>query len=182
MGTMQTLFTLQDWKRLPEGFPAQLIDGCLVREAAPTYGHQDLVGKIYLHLVQALGRPRVVLAPADVVIDSLNVLQPDICVLRDLPPRESHDVGIPLIAFEVLSPTTRRHDRDTKVVKLLAAGVAEVWLVDPMRQKISVCTIGGTRVHRGKEAARSAALPDVGLTPHDLFEEDADPRNSHGNG
>jgi len=169
MRVMQPLFTLEDWRRLPEGFPAQLLDGCLVREASPTYGHQDLVGRIYLHLVERLGRPLVVLAPADVVIDRLNVVQPDVSVLRDVPPRDRHDVGVPLVAFEVLSPATRWRDRTQKALKLLAAGVEEVWLVDPDARTLTVRTTSGTTVHRGGEIVRSEALPAVEMRPDDLF-------------
>lgn len=172
MRTLPPLFTLQDWKRLPEGFPAQLFDGCLVRKPAPSHGHQDLVGKIYLHLVRALDRPRVVLAPADVVIDRLNVLQPDVCVLREVPERDRHDVGIPLLAFEVLSSATRRRDRTVKVVKLLAAGVEEVWLVDSAKRTVLLCTTGGTVVFKGPHEARSSVLPTVCLAPRDLFEDE----------
>ncbi|MFV1959696.1 MAG: Uma2 family endonuclease [Planctomycetota bacterium] len=177
MHPMQALFTVQDWKRLPEGFRAQLLDGCLLREAAPTYGHQDLVGKIYLHLVQTLGRPRVVLAPTDVVIDRLNVLQPDVCVLRAVPARQRHDVGIPRLAFEVLSPATRRVDRTVKALKWLSAGVEEVWLVDPQTRTITVRTIRGATVCRAADAACSEVLPAVRLVPRDLFaEETGEPR------
>ena len=45
---METRFTLREWMALPEGFPAQLFDGQLVREPSPTYGHQDLAGHLYL--------------------------------------------------------------------------------------------------------------------------------------
>ncbi len=42
MDTMQALFTRADWEALPEGFPAQLVGGQLLREPAPTYGHEDV--------------------------------------------------------------------------------------------------------------------------------------------
>lgn len=169
---MQSLFTVQDWKQLPEGFPAQLLDGCLIRDAAPTYGHQDLVGKIYLELVAQLDRRRVVLAPTDVVIDQLNVLQPDVCVVSKPPPSTESDVGIPILAFEVHSPGTRKRDRSIKSVKYLAAGVAEVWLVDPVARTLTVRATRGSRVYRGADRARSQALQDVEFVPRDLFSDD----------
>ncbi len=168
MKTMRVPFTLSDWKLLPEAFPAHLIDGCLVREAAPTYGHQNLVGRVHVHLVALLGHARVVLSPADVVIDRLNVLQPDVCVLRTIPPRDSHDVGIPLVAFEILSPSTRRHDRTIKATKFLAAGVEELWLLDPAHRTIEIRTTRGPTVVRGGAEARSTALPGFALVPDDL--------------
>lgn len=166
---MESLFTLEDWRRLPEGFPAQLLDGCLVREAAPDFDHQDLVGQIYLGLVAVIERRRVALSPCDVVIDRLNVLQPDVCLLRRPPPPGRHDVGIPLLAFEVLSPATRRRDVGVKAVKWLAAGVEEVWLVDPKARTVSVRTTEGARVFRGSQEARSDPVPAVRFVPDDLF-------------
>jgi len=169
---MTALFTLREWKQLPEGFPAQLLDGCLVRDAVPTLGHQDLVGRLYLQLTSVLERRRVVLAPADVVIDRLNVLQPDVCVVSAPRPPTASDVGIPILVFEVHSPSTRKQDRTTKTVKYLAAGVEEIWLVDPVARTLTVRTTGGARVYRDTDEARSEALRDVRFVPRDLFADD----------
>ena len=169
METMRTYFTLADWMHLPEGFPAQLIDGCLVREPAPTWGHQSVVGRLYRRLVDHLGEQHVALAPSDVVLDRLNVVQPDVCVLRAPPALDSHDVGIPLAVFEVLSPSTRKRDRTVKATKLLAAGVEEIWLVDPARGTIEVRSTRESIVYRGGEEARSDVLADFTLVPEALF-------------
>jgi Uma2 family endonuclease len=168
---MTTLFTLRDWKQLPEGFPAELLDGCLVRDAVPTLGHQDLVGRLYLQLTSVLERRRVVLAPAGVVIDRLNVLQPDVCVASAPLPPTAADVGIPSLVFEVHSPSTRTRDRTTKTVKYLAAGVEEVWLVDPVARTLTVRTTGGARAYRDADEACSAAVSEVRFVPRDLFED-----------
>ena len=108
-------------------------------------------------------------APADVVIDRLNVLQPDVCVLRTLPDPASHDVGIPLAVFEVLSPSTRRRDRTLKATKLLAAGVEEIWLVDPAHRTIQLRTVRGTTCAHGSDEVRSSFLGPVTLVPERLF-------------
>ena len=169
MDTMTTPFTLRDWVRLPEGFPAQLFDGQLVREPAPTYGHQDLVGRLYLAAVAVVPAARVVLSPTDVVIDDLNVLQPDVAIVARVPPRDSHDIGIPLVAFEVLSPSTAKRDRRIKSRKYLEAGVREVWIADPQSCTIEMRTAtGDIRVH-GDEAVRSSAVPGLELVPRTLF-------------
>ncbi len=59
---MSPTFTRADYDRLPEGFPAQLIEGFLVKQPAPTYGHQALVLELALKLVARVGRPLVVTA------------------------------------------------------------------------------------------------------------------------
>ena len=155
-------FTRADYMRLPEGFPAFLLEGALVREPAPTFGHQAVVGELHLRL-EAVAPRRVLMSPVDVVIDDWNVLQPDVLVFRpgvlaglDTPPEE-----IPLLVFEVLSPSTSRRDREQKTRIYLRAGIAEVWLVDASSRSIDVVTSDGVLHHDADTAAESAALPGL---------------------
>lgn len=39
MTVLDALFTRADYDQLPEGFPAELVEGCLVKERAPTFDH-----------------------------------------------------------------------------------------------------------------------------------------------
>lgn len=169
MRSMQPLFTRANYDALPEGFPAQLVEGFLVREPSPTYGHQRIEQRILVHLVALVGPDRALSSPADVGIDDHNVFQPDVVVLREIPPDDVHDVGIPLLAVEVLSPSTRRRDRDVKTRHLLEAGVEEVWLVDPELGTIEVHRGGGSREVQGEASIESEAAPGFSLSPATLF-------------
>jgi Uma2 family endonuclease len=165
-------FTRADYARLPEGFPAQLVRGSLVKEPSPTYGHQRLVHLLLERLSACVGRDRVVPAPMDVGLDDHNVYQPDVVVLRDVPDADVRDVGIPWIVVEVLSPSTARLDREVKATRLLAAGVAEVWLVDPRartieRRDASGAVIASSPGEIGDVA--STAIPGFRLSLADLF-------------
>ena len=102
---MQQPFTQVDWERLPEGFPAQLIQGQLVKEPAPTYRHQRLAARVRFALLSLLGPDRVPDTPSDVAVDHENVFQPDVVVLRAPADDASHYVGVPLLAVEVLIAT-----------------------------------------------------------------------------
>ncbi|MFV1959221.1 MAG: hypothetical protein ACC662_07390, partial [Planctomycetota bacterium] len=62
MRTMTSPFTRALYDRLPEGYPAELVDGTLVHEPAPTNAHQTLVGALYLALVPLVGLRRVFMA------------------------------------------------------------------------------------------------------------------------
>lgn len=168
---MEALFTLREWKQLPEGFPAQLVDGRLIRTASPGFDHQDVVGEIYRSLVEVVERRRVALGPTDVVLDRLDVLQPDVCILRAPPPPDAEGGGIPLLAFEILTPSSTTFDCTVKALKYLAAGVEEVWLVDLAEQSITVRTTDGGVPYRDAHEARSRALPEVRLVPRDLFSD-----------
>ncbi|MCW2777871.1 MAG: hypothetical protein JWN17_1596 [Frankiales bacterium] len=125
--------TRADLEGLPaDGHRYELVDGVLVVGPSPRYGHQDAVGHLYL-LLHAACPPglKVLLAPFDVALADDTVLVPDLLVARrdrftdrDLP-------EAPLLAVEVLSPSTRRFDRLLKRDRLQAAGCPSYWLVDP---------------------------------------------------
>lgn len=169
MRPVATLFTRADYERLPEGFPAQLIHGWLVRDPAPTYGHQSLQMELAVQLYQLVERGRVVMAPSDVGIDDYNVFQPDILVLRSQPKRTARDVGIPLVAIEILSPSTAKRDRGVKRRRLLAAGAAEVWIVDPDTKTVERYDARGCFKATGAEAVASNAVAGFTVVPAQLF-------------
>jgi Uma2 family endonuclease len=162
-------FTRADYLRLPEGFPAQLIAGWLVKEAAPIYGHQMVVVRLCGLLLRLVDADRVLVSPVDVPIDDRNVYQPDVAVFRSALPPESGGVEIPLLALEVLSPSTKRWDRGVKRRKYLEGGVEEVWLVDREARRIEVHTAAGVREAVGAETLRSSALPGLAVSPDDLL-------------
>ena len=169
MRAVSTRFTRADYNRLPEGFPAQLVEGMLIKEAAPTYGHQCFLSRLHAALVALVGPERAVPAPSDVGIDEWNVYQPDILVLKKPPSFEVRDVGIPLLAIEVLSPSTARRDRGVKRRRLLGAGVEEVWIVDPVAKTVEVHDRTGCRSASGDETLASSAVPGFLIVPARLF-------------
>ena len=169
MKAMPTLFTRALYDQLPEGFPAQLIEGQLVKEPAPTYGHQRFEGRIFQRLLSLVGPDRALTSPVDVVIDDLNVYQPDLVVLREPANDEKSNVGIPLLAIEVLSPSTQHRDREVKRHRLLAAGVREVWLVSAEERTIELWTVDGAEEARDASQLTSRALPGFTLSPDELF-------------
>ena len=138
MKSMATPFTVRDYELLPEGFRAQLVKGMLVKDETPTYGHQGVVVSIFDRVRHFVPPGRVLLGPVGVTIDELNVYAPDLAVFREDPPPDGRRELVPLVVFEVLSPSTSRRDRATKAPRYLAAGVEEVWLVDPSMRQIEV--------------------------------------------
>src|SRR5687767_10686396 len=102
MKTVDELFTRADYASLPEGFPAQLVEGFLVKDPSPTYGHQTLMSCILRALFLHADPRRVLPAPVDVPIDERNVFQPDVAVFREKPPANASGVLIPLVAIEIL--------------------------------------------------------------------------------
>ncbi len=167
MVTTTGRFTEDDYRLLPEGAPVQLLDGCLLSDPAPRYGHQRVVGAAYRFLCARFGPDRVVVSPVDVWIDRHNVLQPDVLVARAALPESAERVGIPLLVVEVLSPHTADRDRGIKAATYLRAGVAEVWLADPDARTVEVRT-----AREGRSSAPSgevfSAVLDGPLRPADF--------------
>src|SRR5262245_46911098 len=95
-------FTKADWERLPDRFPAELVDGFLLKDPTPTNEHQWLASVLLQRLFALVGPYRALGAPSAVVLDELNVYEPDVVVLARPPSPYLRHVGIPLIAIEIL--------------------------------------------------------------------------------
>jgi Uma2 family endonuclease len=78
--------------------------------------------------------------------------------------------GAPDIAVEVLSPSDTASEVLEKAEDWLTAGCDEVWLVDPRRRSVSICTwVDGAMVRRTVGALSSRLLPGFHLPTEQLF-------------
>lgn len=125
--------TRDDLDQMPDdGHRYELIDGVLVVSPAPRTAHQRASAKLFLALSAACPKGlEVFYAPLDVALADDTVMQPDLLVAptasfteRDLP-------TAPLLAVEILSPSTRAFDLLLKKDRLERAGCAHYWVVDP---------------------------------------------------
>jgi len=129
--------TVDDLEHLPDdGHRYELIDGVLVVSPAPIWAHQAAQFSLHRLLHEACPpRLRVVGAPFDWRRSRSTVLLPDVLVTRYDALREieggKYLAEAPLLAVEVLSPSTRRFDRLVKLSVYDDAGVASYWLLDP---------------------------------------------------
>jgi Uma2 family endonuclease len=137
MMSMTTLpsapFTRADLHAMPDdGRRHELVDGTLVVTPSPSARHQEVSLALTVTLWEACPPElRLFYAPFDVALGEETVLQPDLLVApradftdRDLP-------VAPLLAIEILSPSTRRIDLTLKLARYEAAGTASYWVVDP---------------------------------------------------
>lgn len=138
----------QRWTRamldaLPEdGMRHEIIDGVHFVSPAPSFAHQYVVGQFHCSLQRFLETERVgwvVTAPCDVVLADDTVVQPDLLVVRregNRPPRTSDAAGLPMLAAEVVSPSSSSRDRIVKRPRYARAGIAEYWIVDPLSRLV----------------------------------------------
>src|SRR5699024_2011909 len=125
--------TRVDMDAMPDdGHRYELIDGSLVVTPAPTPRHQRAVARLLVVLHSTCpDNLDVLTAPLDEALASDTVVQPDLLVAprtafteRDLP-------TAPLLAVEVLSPSTRNVDLALKHARYAEAGCPTYWIVDP---------------------------------------------------
>jgi Uma2 family endonuclease len=125
--------TREDLDALPDdGHRYELIDGVLVVSPAPSVRHQRALARLHLALAPPCP-PELELffAPFDVALSDTTVMQPDLLVARRSDLTERDLPTAPLLAVEVLSPSTRRFDLLLKRSRYEAAGCAAYWVVDP---------------------------------------------------
>ena len=113
----------------------ELIDGELLVTPSPGSPHQAIVGVLYTIIrayVDAHGLGRVFLSPADLELRPGQITQPDIFVVPPgvRPGPRWRGVRTLLLAVEVLSDGSRRHDRVTKRHHYQDVAVSEYWIVD----------------------------------------------------
>lgn len=143
-------FTVEDLEATPDdGRRYELIDGTLFVSPAPGWPHQEVVGSLYLLLRRAAPRAvRVLMAPFGVRQDEANEVQPDLLVARYGDLTDKRLPVAPLLAVEIISPSSRLRDRNLKKAFYQRWGVPRYWLVDPDREEPSLTvyalTDGGT--------------------------------------
>jgi len=128
-------WTREEVLALPDdGNRYELFDGELVVTPSPARRHQEAVALFLGRLVPyLLAQPvgRVLTSPADLRLDGKQVAQPDLFVLAGQARAGSWaDTPLPLLAIEVLSPSTARYDRGLKRRIYQRAGILEFWIVD----------------------------------------------------
>ncbi|QKT08752.1 Uma2 family endonuclease [Gordonia sp. X0973] len=142
--------TRDDLDSMPDdGHRYELIDGILIVSPAPRIVHQRVAAALFRAIDPVLPSPLIVLfAPLDVVLSQDTVLQPDLLIApwdafteRDLP-------GPPVLAVEVLSPSTRSVDLLLKKDRLCRAECRHYWVVDPDGPSITAWVLrdGGYQV------------------------------------
>ncbi len=138
-------YTIEDIYALPEGERAELIDGNIYYMAPPNRRHQDIIFSLSRRIADYIesknGDCKVYLAPFAVFLneDDKNYVEPDISIICDSDKlNDKGCVGAPDWIIEVVSPSSRKMDYYKKLFKYRTAGVREYWIVDPVKERITV--------------------------------------------
>ena len=156
-------YTLADYLRWKERKGRyELIDGDAYLMAPPTRTHQRVCVELTRQLANFLEGKRceVYAAPFGVRLferegdgpeDVDTLVEPDITVVCDKSKLDEYGCrGAPELVMEVLSPSSRKHDRLVKLNLYQRAGVPEYWIVNPEEESVQVFLrddSGNLRIH-----------------------------------
>lgn len=134
--------TREDFEALravEDGLRYELIDGSLVVTPAPGQWHQTAVLEVAVLLRgRCPDTMKVMIAPFDVGMALDTVVQPDVLVARRTDLTDKDLPTAPLLAVEVLSPSTRGIDLLLKRERYERAGCPSYWVVDPLGPSLTV--------------------------------------------
>lgn len=168
-------YTYEDILNWPGDEQVELINGDVYMMApAPSPDHQSISWELIVQLGNYLKgkKCRAYHAPFDVRLFEKDgdqprhvdtVVQPDLLVVCDLSKLDNNGCkGAPDLIIEILSPSTRQHDRLTKLNLYQRAGVQEYWIVDPEEKTVIVMTLEDGE-HYAPTAYSSQATVPVGV-------------------
>ena len=141
-------YTYADYLTWDEGERVEILYGEPVMSPAPNRRHQDISRQLVRQIGNFLdGKPcKLYYAPFDVRLfekdgdppeDVDTVVQPDIAVICDESKLDDAGCkGAPDLIIEILSQSTRTHDKTRKYRLYQRAGVREYWIVDPVHKAV----------------------------------------------
>src|SRR3954471_4046100 len=143
MGTMTAVETAGRLTRaalasMPDdGRRYELLDGAIIVTPAPGPAHQRAVLRLAPLLQDAaLADLEGFIAPLATALPTGDVLEPDVLVVSPETITAKDITGVPLLAVEVLSPSSRRRDVGDKLTAYRDAGVPCYWVVDPVEPRL----------------------------------------------
>mgnify|MGYP003438912923 FL=1 len=185
----EKIWTYEDYLNLADDKTCEILGGRLsMMVPAPEFNHQLISARmqfLIMRFVEKKDLGYVVDAPTDVVLDEVNVVQPDILFIS----RENRAIikkkgvfGPPDLIVEIVSPSTQHRDVYEKKDLYATFKVKEYWIVNPYMKCIEVLSLNGKGVYTlfsegymdegGHGTIKSNVLKDFIVNLEDVFKED----------
>jgi Uma2 family endonuclease len=146
----ERVYTVEDIYSLPEGERAEILDGFIFMMAPPNRIHQKIVNRLNQRITNYIdskgGSCEVYPAPFAVFLDrdEHTYVEPDISVICDTSKLDDKGCnGAPDWVIEIVSPSSVQMDYFKKLFKYQKAGVREYWIVDPIKESVTVYNFVG---------------------------------------
>jgi len=159
MSRSTTEWTYAEYARLPDdGNRYEVIDGEVCMTPAPGPRHQQIAANLFVALRSYVQQHRLgeLLWDVDLLFVDGQYLRPDMVFVPTGSLGGITDRGVespPSLVVEVLSPHSRRIDRELKPPRYRAFGVPEYWVVDPLSRSVEV--------HRLQASAHAEVVRDT---------------------
>lgn len=171
-----------DYCLLPnDGKRYEIIDGELFVTPSSNFLHQSVVTNLTYYFSAFLkDHPLqcIVVSPFDVVFSQFDVVEPDLLYVskaRYSVLTDKNVQGSPDLVVEVLSPSTAKIDRTTKLKLYARFGVEDYWIIDPVgpaaeiyRREQGSLELAGTL--GPNDLLTSPLFPGFNLSPQRLVE------------
>lgn len=159
-----------------ENRPVDVVAGQPVMSPSPTGLHQMCVSELFGLLRATCPAGHIVMtAPWDWVLweHPLQIRQPELAVVTREQARAPRLTSPPLLAVEVLSPTSVERDAVAKREEYARAGLEHYWIVDHETPRVHVFRAGGGQLRLVQQVAGDGRLDlaepfPVSVTPSQL--------------
>lgn len=150
MQSKRIVLTYEDYLSLPNDRNRyQILEGDLAVTPSPNVKHQSVSRNLEFVLfsyVKDYDLGEILDAPIDVVLDDINIVVPDIVFVssgRRSIIEDKRIAGAPDLIIEIISPSTVRFDRISKIQIYSRQGVEWYWIVDAENQTLEEYHLDG---------------------------------------
>lgn len=179
---MEYPVTYEAYAEMPDdGQRYEVLDGQLELMSGPSTVHQVIDAALYLILQSCSSEYFILIAPLEVILSRTNVVQPDLIMIH----QSRSDIvtmrgveGAPDLVVEILSPGSRKRDRQRKSKIYAQHGVPEYWIIDPTGQTLERYELNGERQYElidlfeNNDRVMTDKLPCVSFPVSELFKDE----------
>lgn len=153
-----------------EGLTYELIDGVVMMSPRSSFEHQDISGNIYHELRNVLKDTHCKpIQELDLVLDDNNFV-PDLMVICNEIFKVKRYEKPPLIAIEIVSPSSTSTDYFAKRLKYELLDVQEYWIISPEEKCIMVIAFKNRQQERYCEGqVKSLVMPEISIDLSAVF-------------
>lgn len=181
--TPTKITTLEEYLNFDDGTDKryELEDGVLVNMPPGTGKHEAIITLLLVRFfleIQKMGLPLQPRPNGTEVLTKKQPRRPDICVITNEQAQSIENTSAilktpPPLLVEVVSPESIDRDYNQKTIEYAAFGVLEYWIVDPLKNQVTVCLLDQASyrqtVFTGTQKIVSQIFPELTLTAEEVL-------------
>lgn len=172
--------TYEEYYKLEDENRYEILEGELKMVPAPSFYHQIFSTELFLLIGNYVKKKNLGMTfhpPFDVILDSENVVQPDLTFIS----KENYGIiqergafGSPDLVVEIVSPSSEKMDKVVKKQIYQDFKIKEYWIVEPKEKSIQIFTLeeGSYSLfssQKGTEKVGSKLLDGLEIEINEIF-------------